>query len=393
MGFEACIVGIGTSDEFGFDLGKSPLRLQTEAFVRALSDAGLEKSAIDGFITAKGMPNGVDYEEFVIALGLDIRWATQLWAHGRWATNTVLEAAMVVEARLADYVVIANSSVTARGYGRFLRDLGGAGPKEGLRDVGGGHGEWDIHGVDTPGSATALVARSYMQRYGATAEDLARIPMNIREHATRNPMAIMRGKPMGYSDYLAEPMIVEPFRRPDYCLSSEGATALIVTSPERARDLASPAVRIVAGQGLLTSRDDYILFARKGMGVGISQEGPLGPDKCRDIYERGELRRSDISALYAYDSFSSNIWMVLERFGFCREGEAWQYVSDVGLQLGSPLPVNTNGGLLSEAHLLGYGHLIEMVRQLRGTAGERQLSNVRALQWATPRGDSVILGL
>jgi acetyl-CoA acetyltransferase len=393
MNLQACIVGIGTSDEFGFNLGKSPLRLQTEAFRRALEDAGLDKSSVDGFITAKGMPNGVDYEEFVIALGLDIRWATQLWAHGRWATNTVLEAAMVVQSQLANYVVIANSSVTARGYGRFLRDLGGGGPKEGLRDIGGGHGEWDIHGIDTPGAATALVARSYMERYGATTEDLARIPMNIREHATRNPMAILRGKPMGYSDYLDEPLIVEPFRRPDYCLSSEGATALVVTSPERAKDLPSAAVNILAGQGLLTSRDDYILFARKGMGVGISREAPFGPDKCQEVYARAELARSDIRALYAYDSFSSNIWMVLERFGFCQEGEAWQYVNDVGLQLGSPLPVNTNGGLLSEAHLLGYGHLIEMVRQLRGTAGERQLSNVRVLQWATPRGDSLILGV
>ncbi len=314
MTLEACIVGIGTSDEFGFNLGKSPLRLQTEAFVRALDDAGLDKSSIDGFITAKGMPNGVDYEEFVIALGLDIRWATQLWAHGRWATNTVLEAAMVVQAKLANYVVIANSSVAARGYGRFLRGLGGGGPKEGMRDIGGGHGEWDIHGIDTPGAATSLVARSYMDRYGATTEDLARIPIDIREHATRNPMAIMRAKPMAYSDYLEEPLLVGPFRRPDYCLSSEGATALVVTSPERASDLPSPAVKILAGQGLLTSRDDYVLFARKGMGVGISREAPFGPDKCQEIYETAGVARSDIGpftptthspAIYGWSSSAS----------------------------------------------------------------------------------------
>ena len=91
-----CIVGIGTSDAFGFDLGKSPLRLQAEAFSSALSDSGLEASSIDGFITAKGAPRGVDYEEFVLALGLEVRWASQLWAHGRWATNTACSAGILL---------------------------------------------------------------------------------------------------------------------------------------------------------------------------------------------------------------------------------------------------------------------------------------------------------
>jgi acetyl-CoA acetyltransferase len=83
--------------------------------------------------------------------------------------------------------------------------------------------------------------------------------------------------------------------------------------------------------------------------------------------------------------------MTLERFGFCGEGEAWRWIAESGLDLGSPLPVNTNGGLLSEAHLLGYGHLIEMVRQLRGTAGPRQVPDASVVQWATPRGDSLVL--
>jgi acetyl-CoA acetyltransferase len=84
--------------------------------------------------------------------------------------------------------------------------------------------------------------------------------------------------------------------------------------------------------------------------------------------------------------------MVLERFGFCAEGEAPDYIREVGIGLGSsPMPVNSNGGLMSEAHLSGYGHIIEMVRQLRGEAGKRQIGEAAALQWATPRGDSLIL--
>jgi len=388
---DVCIAGIGTSDAFGFDLHKSPLSLQAEAFTAALRDCGLGAGAIDGFITAKGAPRGVDYEEFVLALGLNVRWVTQLWTHGRWATNTVLEAAMVIGAGLADYVAIANTSVTGRGYGRYLGGLGEAGIREGLRDMGGGHGEHDVHGLDTPGAATALVARSYMEKYGASSADLANIAVAIRRNALQNPMAIMRAKPLTPEAYFAEPLLVEPFRRVDYCLASEGATCLILTSLERARDLATAPVCIAAGEGVHASRDDYILFARPGMAVGISREAPAGDDPVRAIYGRAGITPGDVDALYTYDSFTSNVWMTLERFGFCGEGEAWRYIAECGLDLDSRLPVNTNGGLLSEAHLLGYGHLIEMVRQLRGTAGPRQLPKASVLQWATPRGDSVVL--
>jgi acetyl-CoA acetyltransferase len=388
---DVCIVGIGTSDAFGFDLGKSPIRLQTEAFKTALLDAGLDRTAIDGFITPKGAPRGVDYEEFVLAAGLQVRWASQLWAHGRWATNTVLEAAMVIQAGLASHVAIATSSVTGRGYARHLAGLGEAAVNEGLRDAGGGHGEYDVHGLDTPGAATALVAQSYMERYGAGADDLANVALAFRAHAARNPMAIMAGKPLTAESYLEEPLLVAPFRRADYCLASEGATCLILTSADRARDLASTPVRIAAGEGVHAGRDDYIVFARPGIGVGVSREAPFVADSARELYARAGIGRDDVDALYLYDSFTSNAWMTLERFGFCAEGEAWRYVAESGLGLDSPLPVNTNGGLLSEAHLLGYGHLIEMVRQLRGAAGPRQVPGAEVVQWATPRGDSLVL--
>ena len=103
------------------------------------------------------------------------------------------------------------------------------------------------------------------------------------------------------------------------------------------------------------------------------------------------VTREDLDGLYVYDSFSSNLWMVLERFGFCAEGEAPSWVEKSGLGVGSDLPVNTNGGLMAEGDFTGYAHLIEMVRQLRGSAGERQIADASVLQWATPWGDSLIL--
>ena len=388
---EACIAGVGTSDSFGFSLGKSPLALQGEALRAALADCGLPKSAIDGVATSHGAPRGVDYEEFVLAAGLSIRWASQMWSHGRWAAATVTQAALAVTAGLADYVAVADTTTTARGYGRHLARLGGGNAAEGLRDVGGGHGEWDVHGLDTPGSATALVAQAYMDAYGATSDHLADVAIAFREHANLNPMAIMRDKKMTRQSYFGEPVIAGPFRRADYCLSNEGSVCLIVTTPERARDLAKEPAVIAGMAGIRASRDDYVLFARPGLAAGIQRQRPLEATGEDAIYAMAGVAAGELSGLYVYDSFGSNLWMVLERFGFCGEGEAPHYVRDAGIGLGSALPVNTNGGLMSEAHLSGYGHLVEMTRQLRGEAGQRQIDGAVAVQWATPRGDSLIL--
>jgi acetyl-CoA acetyltransferase len=386
---EACIVGIGTS-EFGFDLGKSPLRLQAEAFREAVGDAGIARQQIDGLCTAHGAPGGVDYDEFVLAAGLNIRWASQMSTHGRWATSLVVQSALAVSAGLANYIAIANTVGGGKSYGEQSRMLGGDWTREGLRDVGGSHGEWDVHGLDTPGAATALVAKRYMQRYGATPEHLGTIAVSQRTHALGNPQAIMRDRPMSLTDYLEQPVIVAPFRRPDYCLANGGSTCLIITTRERARDLSRAPVVVAGFQNIRASRDDYVLFSRPGLGVGISPEGPYIAPATEEVYTMAGVTRKEVKGLYCYDSFSSNVWMVLERFGFCGEGEAFRYVESEGIGLDSPLPVNTNGGLLSEGHLSGYAHLIEMVRQVRGEAGGRQISEADVVQWIAPWGDSLI---
>jgi acetyl-CoA acetyltransferase len=386
----ACIVGVGTT-EFTLGGDKSPMRLQAEAFFDALDDARLGKSDIDGIVTAYGSPQGVDYEEFVAAVGLDVRYADQAWAHGRWATGTVLHAGLAVMAGLASYVAIANTNVSGKGYLRHLTGLGGEEVREGLRDTGGGHGEWTMHGTDTPGAATALVAQRYMDKYGAGPEDLARICAGQRGNAALNPAAALRGKPLTVDSYFAEPAIAGPFRRCDYALSSSGSSCLIVTTVERARDLGRPFAVIAAGQTLHSSRDSYVLFARPGLGAGFGGEYPLAAED-HPVYADAGITRADIDALYIYDSFSSNLWMTLERFGFCGEGEAADWIAQHGIGAGAPLPLNTNGGLLSEGHNSGYAHIAEMVRQVRGEAGPRQADGATWAQWATPWGDSLILG-
>ncbi|HUY24733.1 MAG TPA: hypothetical protein VNI34_10505 [Candidatus Nitrosotalea sp.] len=386
---QAAVVGIGTSDKFGLVLDQSPARLQMQAFRAALDDAGLRAADVDGFATGHGAPQGMDYDEFAIQSGCELRWAVQMWTHGRWASTQVAQAALAVTSGLADCVAIINTITNGRGYGRHLAALGEGTVREAFRDVGGGHGEAGPYGLDTPGSATAMVAQRYMDLYGATSEHLAAGPIAFRRHAQLNPMAIMRDKPLTLEQYLESPPLVGPFRLFDYCLRNEGSTCLLVTTAERARAMGARAVLVSGVQGARASRDDFIMFARPGMGLGFTDEHDYQAGQM-PVYQMAGLGADDIDALYVYDSFSSNLWMVLERFGFCPPGEAYLWTQGGQIELGGRLPVNTNGGLHSEAHLSGFGHLLEMVRQVRQEAGPRQVPKAEAVQWATPWGDSLI---
>ncbi|MEU1984455.1 thiolase family protein [Nocardia sp. NPDC019395] len=390
MSLDACIVGVGTSHAVGLELGRTPLDLQFEAFTASLADAGLDKSMIDGVITARGGPYGVDYDEFVIAGGLDIRWVSQLWSHGRWTASAIAQAALAVSAGVADYVAVTNSHVSERGYGKHFEGLTRR-VDESFRDGGGPYSGWSIHGSPGAGTGAALVTQQYMDRYGATEEELAAVSIAHRNHASRNPFALLRDEALGTSEYFDSPKILGPLRTPDICRMIDGATSIIVTTCARAAELDVPFVRIAGVEGIRASRESYVFFSRPGLGSGISPSWSYQAPDTFPVYDAAGVDRSDIDAFYLYDPFAHMVWMSLERWGFCAEGEAAAYVREVGIGLGSPLPVNTNGGLLAEGHLFGYGHLIEMTRQLRGSAGARQIPDATVLQWGNAWGDSLIL--
>ena len=149
-------------------------------------------------------------------------------------------------------------------------------------------------------------------------------------------------------------------------------------------------VYISGMQGLRSGRDEFI-FAPRGLGINQQRDVAAGPDE-RDLlaYRMAGISRADVAGLYTYDAFSPLVLFMLERFGFCGPGEAAAWVQGGRIELGGEMPMNTSGGLLSEAHMGGWNSILEIVRQLRGNAGERQIENARHLQWATAWGDSVI---
>ena len=381
---QTAIAGIGQS-EYGRFLPASQLALGATAFKAALEDAGLTRADVDGVAIHMGWPLGVDYDRVAETYGLDLRWVSQTWMHGRFVTSAIQQAAMAIACGLANVV----ACVTAISFTRERQILGGPGDAEGTREDGGTHGESPPYGLTAPAGGAALGMQRYMARYGATSAELAAVPIAFRKHALKSPHAVMK-KPLTLAEHQAARMVVDPLRLFDCCLMTDGAAVTIVTSAERARDLKQRPVYISGMQGLRSGRDEFI-FAPRGLGINQQKTTAWRPGE-RDLaaYRMAGIERKDIAGLYTYDAFSPLVLFLLERFGYCGPGEAAAWVQDGRIELGGELPMNTSGGLLSEAHVGGWNSILEIVRQLRGAAGERQIAGARHLQWATAWGDSVV---
>lgn len=385
MKIDAAIVGIGASS-FGRFLPESQLSLAATAMKAALDDSGLRREDIDGLSIHMGWPLGLDYDRVADGFGLNIRYVNQSWLHGRFVTNALQHAALAVSAGLADVV----ACVTAISFTRERDILGGPGDVEGNREEGGTHGESPAYGLTAPAGGAALSMQRYMALTGATSEHLAAVPMSIRDHAVLNPDAIMR-TPLTLEQHQDARMIINPLRLFDCCLVNDGAVVALVTTMERARDLKQKPVRIAGMQGIRAGRDEFI-FAPPGLGIAQQTTGGLRSRPVDvEVYGSAGIDRSAVRGLYTYDAFSPLVLFVLERFGFCGAGEAFDFVQGGTIGPGGRLPVNTSGGLLSEAHIGGWNHIREMVRQIRGSAGPRQIPGADVLQWATVWGDSVIM--
>jgi acetyl-CoA acetyltransferase len=381
---QAAIVGVGAS-RFARALPDSQLGLAAVAMKAALDDAGLSREEIDGLSIHQGSPLGVDYDRLAEGLGLDIRYVNQAWLHGRFVTSCLQHAALAVNAGLAKVV----ACVTAVSFSRERAILAGTGDHEGSREEGGTHGEAPPYGLTSPASGAAMAMQRYMALYGVTSADLAAVPIAIRQHALRNPGAIMQ-VPLSLDDHQNARLIIDPLRLFDCCLISDAAVVVLVASADRARDLRKRSVRIASMQGIRAGRNEFI-FAPPGLGVS-QQTSDVTPHRPDDGVMRAlGLAPSDVDAFYTYDAFSPLVLFALERYGYCGRGEAGAFVKHGRIGPGGALPVNTSGGLLSEAHVSGWNSIREMVLQIRGEAGARQLPRAEVLHWGTPWGDSVIL--
>jgi acetyl-CoA acetyltransferase len=220
------------------------------------------------------------------------------------------------------------------------------------------------YGYATPPQQFAMIAREYMSSYGATAHDFGAVAIAQRWYAQRNERALMR-TPLTMDEYLASRWIVEPLRLYDCCLETDAAVAVVVTSAERARDLAHRPVTVTAaGWG-----SGHTLFSNHRPDLGTSGAAAAS----RRLWSHAGLGPAEVDVAELYDAFTPLVLIALEDYGFCAKGEAGAFVRSGATGVAGSLPVNTHGGHLSEGYVHGLNHLAEAVHQLRGDCGDRQV--------------------
>jgi len=219
--------------------------------------------------------------------------------------------------------------------------------------------------------AMAMWRRRYMIEYGDDDEGLAEIAMTFRDNAVLNPRAMQR-TPMTRDDYYNSRPIVDPFRMLDICLESDGACAVVITSAERARDMPHKPVYIMGGAyGGGPNQGDDLFDAIRWPDHSHNAFKYLGDD----LWNSAGIGPGDVDLAQVYDCFTYSVLMALEGLGFCKEGEGGAFVQGGRIARTGALPLNTAGGLLSEAYIHGFNHVIEAVEQLRGVSGPRQIKD------------------
>jgi acetyl-CoA acetyltransferase len=348
----AIIAGIGQT-EFSKDSGRSELQLAAEAGRAAILDAGLAPDEIDGLVTFTVDTN--DELALMRALGLtEVRYWSRTPHGGVGACTTVQHAASAVTSGAASAVLVYRAFNERSG-----RRFGQPPPRTRVLDW------YATFGIRTPAQMYSLWFRRYMDEFGATNEDFGRYTVVARRHAATNPNAWFYRRPITLEDHQASRWIVEPvLRLLDCCQESDGGVALVVTSADRARDLPQPAVRIdAAADGHVGGGS--VMYNYYHPDLATFPEAEL---VARQLWERSGLAPSDIDVAMLYENFSPIVFYQLEAFGFCKRGEAKDFIADGNIDLEGELPVNTNGGLLGEAYIHGLNNILEGVRQLRGTA-------------------------
>jgi acetyl-CoA acetyltransferase len=354
---QAAIVGIGQT-EFSKNSGRSDLQLACEAVRGAIADAGLRPSQIDGMTTfTMDLSDDIEIARSVGIGGLTFQ--SQIPHGGGAALGVLQQAAMAVATGAARYVVC-------------YRDLNGRSGQRYSSGVSGNlitsdsiHWSWYIpSGLMTPTSWVAMVTRRYMHETGTRSADLGQVAVSTRKHAIVNPDAIFYQRPLTLEEHQASRMIVDPLRLYDCCLETDGACACIVTTPERARDLAqTPALINAVAQGAGPDQESMTSFYRPDITL-LPELGIV----ARQLYEVSGLTPADIDAAILYDAFTAIVLFQLEAYGFCKRGEAKDFVKNGNIEVGGRLPVNTHGGQLSEAYIHGMNGVNEGVRLIRGTS-------------------------
>ncbi|MER7011955.1 thiolase [Saccharopolyspora sp. NPDC000359] len=345
------VVGVAESDLGQVAPGLTPLDLVGQAAVRALADAGLAKSDVDGLFTASSYypMSGMDTAQY---LGIRPEYVDGSTIGGSSFVSHLLHAAAAIDAGLVTTALIVYGS-TQRSDGGRLVSPSKPNPHEAP------------YRARHPISMYALAAARHMHQYGTTREQLADVAVAARQWAQLNPVAFARD-PLTREDVLAARMISDPLTKLDCCLVTDGGGAVVLTSADRARDRPGEPVFLL-GAGEATSHRSISAMPDLTVTAAVESGGRA--------FAMAGLGPRDVDVVELYDAFTINPVLFLEDLGFCAKGEGGEFVAEGRIAPGGQLPVNTNGGGLSYCHPGMYGifTIIEAVRQLRGGCGARQV--------------------
>ncbi|HEY4331193.1 MAG TPA: hypothetical protein VGM78_01435 [Ilumatobacteraceae bacterium] len=362
---QAAIVGVGeTRFSRGADPQATDLSLAVDASLAALRDAGLRPADVDGVITPY---MGAGAEELAANIGLgELTFAAQVNLGGASPVAALGYAAAAIVAGRAQTVLVPSGWAGYTGNrARGLAKVDDSTPYR--RAINQRYGP---NGIHSPGQVYAQIARRHMYEFGTTEQALGTVAVNTRTHALLHPNSVMT-KPITMDDYLASRWIVEPYRLLDCCLETDAGSAVVLTSAARARDLSDHHPVVLAGCADARPTEPRDMFNRNGFfDVGLTRAAPRA-------FAMAGAEPDEMDFAQIYDCFTFEVIHQLEEAGFCPRGTGGDFVMSGATALGGTLPVNTHGGLLSQAHSLGTNHIVEAVQQLRHEAGERQVADAR----------------
>ena len=351
---EICIVGVGDTPQ-GAVANKTGDELAIDAARAALQDCGLKKDDIDGFFAQPSYGRQGDYLKLGLMLGLNPRVGGAVEASGATGCYMIQHAALLLHSGMANYVLLVYGTNQKTNRNRF----GGA-----LLE------EHAPYGGFNPSLPFAFAFRRHMQLYGTTEEQLATIAINQRQNAILNPKAAQK-TPITLDDYMSARYIVEPLRMFDYCYVTDGGHAFVLTTADRAQSLRKQPVYI-RGMG---RQEAFRAYETPDLVMQSFQQERV----AKMVFEMAEVGPKDMQALYVQDAYSPAILAAIENYGFCPKGESGRWIQGGRIALGGELPINVNGGQLSETYMVGWQNTCDAVRQLRGECGPRQIKDVELL--------------
>lgn len=346
--------------------GRSNYGEQCEAAALAIADAGIAKEEIDGLVTISPIDQtsswSMDLAEY---LQLSPTFLDSLYFGGGSGNAGILYAAAAIDAGLCNTVLLVGGSAfdptTAHQFGKedtvpFERDFD------------------TIYGPMLDNSAYALIKQRYKYEFGARDEQIAQIVVNARRHAARFPNALLKSQ-VTVEDVLNSRMICDPMRMFEIVMPCTGASALILTSAERAKDAKRPPVYLLGGG---QSIDRGMWTPAYGRNPSLTTS-PVAA-AARQAFEKTGLTIQEMDFAQLYDCYSVTVLISLEDIGCCAKGEGADYVEQTDLSVTGSFPVNTDGGQLGRGQPYGachFMHTVEAVRQLMGRAGELQVPDAQ----------------